>query len=133
MEKLEAILLADDQRLSETERQRLKLPKAEMERLEELRGDKDVPSDAPVQKDGLVGCYDKIRLFRTIFGTPQAMGQAIFFDGIPAKLPVLKPDVMNVHYQDYYSGSKPPADYLNSNPIPFLTVGKETPFLFAVG
>lgn len=58
MEKLEAILLADDERLSETERQRLKLPKVEMERWEDLKRDKDVPSDAPIQKDGLVGCYN---------------------------------------------------------------------------
>ncbi|WP_277950180.1 type III-B CRISPR module RAMP protein Cmr6 [Dissulfurispira thermophila] len=53
--------------------------------------------------------------------------------------PQLEVDVMNPHYGDYYQGKEksnkpvPPADYLNPNPIPFLTVGKDTKFEFTVG
>lgn len=140
LETLEAMLLADDKRLSEKERQKQRLPQAEAKQLEELREDKGVPPNAPIRSEGLEACRDKIHLFRTIFGTLHAAGQAVFLDGVPAEPPVLKPDVMNVHYQDYYSEKKdsrgrpiPPADYLNPNPIPFLTVSEGSQFLFAVG
>ncbi|GAB4397451.1 MAG: hypothetical protein OHK0053_13990 [Microscillaceae bacterium] len=52
-------------------------------------------------------------------------GNIIFFDAFPLTSPKLKLDIMTPHYQPYYDdkkGEKPPADYYNPNPIPFLTV-----------
>jgi len=39
---------------------------------------------------------------------------------------------MNPHYSPYYSEGKPPADYHNPVPIPFLTV-ENTSFEFIIG
>jgi CRISPR-associated protein Cmr6 len=69
---------------------------------------------------------------------PQS-GTVIFLDAIPAKPIQLKADVMTPHYGDYYEGARdqfckpvPPADWLNPNPIPFLTVAPEQDFQFAL-
>ena len=77
--------------------------------------------------------------FCDIFGAPKnsfykksIQGSVIFFDALPIEPPKIEPDVMNVHYPDYYGGNKPPTDYQNPNPIYFLTV-KETPFKFILG
>jgi len=82
--------------------------------------------------------------FCKIFGSPkdsaigEHIGSVIFFDAFPIEIPTIKPDIMNPHYGDYYSGKKvngkpvPPADYLNPNPIPFLTV-EGTKFQFILG
>jgi len=54
-------------------------------------------------------------------------GNIIFFDAFPLTVPKLKLDIMNPHYQPYYSdndGKTPPADYFSPNPIMFLTVEK---------
>ncbi len=63
-------------------------------------------------------------------------GQVIFFDAFPIKLDndSIQPDVMNVHYPDYYggSGNQPPTDTQNPNPIFFLTV-QNTTFRFIIG
>ncbi len=76
--------------------------------------------------------------FCLVFGSPkdskigEHIGAVIFFDAFPLKGPYIEPDVMNVHYSDYYDGTKPPADYQNPKPIFFLTV-KKTPFSFILG
>lgn len=70
--------------------------------------------------------------FVLFFGNLKQQGKIIFFDAFPESEPKIKPDVMNVHYQDYYNGSKPPADYLSPNPIFFLTVTK-CKFSFFIG
>jgi len=71
--------------------------------------------------------------FCKIFGSQKNKGQMIFFDAFPTAKPRIKPDIMNVHYPDYYGSKKlPPADYQNPNPIPFLTVEK-TEFEFIIG
>lgn len=64
-----------------------------------------------------------------IFGTQKKAGEVIFMDAFPIGDINLKMDIMNTHYQDYYKGDKPPADWLNPNPIKFLTV-EETSFQF---
>ena len=46
--------------------------------------------------------------------------------------PQLKPDIMNVHYPDYYGKDKFPTDTQSPVPILFLTVEK-TPFQFIIG
>jgi CRISPR-associated protein Cmr6 len=74
------------------------------------------------------------RWFRLIFGTTKRAGAVVFFDAIPVNPPQLEPDVMTPHFSDYYQdGNKPPADWYNPKPVPFLTVGKDTRFRFAVG
>jgi len=74
--------------------------------------------------------------FITIFGNQKHKGKVIFLDAFPIQAPEIKPDVMNPHFGDYYSGKKdknnnliPPADYLNTGPIFFLTV-ENTSFNF---
>lgn len=61
-------------------------------------------------------------------------GQIIFFDAFPEKLAdhSIQPDIMNVHYPDYYTEGKPPTDTQNPIPIPFLTV-QNTSFRFIIG
>ena len=74
--------------------------------------------------------------FIKIFGNQKHKGKVIFTDAFPIQAPEIKPDVMNPHFGDYYSGKKdknnnliPPADYLNTGPIFFLTV-ENTSFNF---
>ena len=71
--------------------------------------------------------------FRTIFGTTETAGGAVFFDAIPTHLPKLELDVMNPHFGDYYSGKAPPTDFQNPIPVFFLAVAKDQEFIFAVG
>lgn len=78
--------------------------------------------------------------FVTIFGradeeneAKSQAGRAIFYDAIPAAFPTLELDVMTPHFPKYYQEDKPPTDSQNPIPIYFLTVGPNTPFLFAVG
>ncbi len=61
------------------------------------------------------------------------IGKITFFDAFPTEEPKIAPDVMNVHYPDYYGKENvPPTDYQSPNPIPFLTV-KDTKFQFIIG
>lgn len=80
--------------------------------------------------------------FRAVFGRAPKAGQdqsqaeagsAIFFDAIPLTGPELDLDVMNPHYQDYYQGNAPPADWQSPVPIYFLTLKRGIRFAFAVG
>jgi len=57
-------------------------------------------------------------------------GRVVFLDSYPAKIPDLHIDIMNPHYAPYYSESKPPADHYNPTPIKFLTVAKDSTFVF---
>jgi len=59
-------------------------------------------------------------------------GNVFFFDAFPTAVPAIEPDIMNNHYQSYYDGSTPPADWINPNPVFFLTV-KNGKFCFQVG
>ena len=60
--------------------------------------------------------------FKSIFGIQENRGKIIFFDSFPCHTPKLKLDVMNPHYGEYYMNGKPPTDFLNPVPVPFLTV-----------
>ena len=79
-------------------------------------------------------------IFQRIFGYPSPdnsddggkKGQATFFDAFPTEKPTIEPDVMNNHFQDYYDGKTPPADWLNPNPIFFMTV-KDSKMRFTIG
>lgn len=61
-------------------------------------------------------------------------GDLLFLDGVPAAPPEIERDVTNPHWVAYYGGPNhvPPADYINPRPAFFLTLGKESPFLFGV-
>jgi CRISPR-associated protein Cmr2 len=66
-------------------------------------------------------------------------GKIIFFDAFPTKLKneSIKVDIMNPHYGAYYESDttkevKPPGDYYNPVPIPFLTI-QDTTFQFIIG
>ncbi len=69
--------------------------------------------------------------FVNIFGSQKQEGGIIFFDAFPIEAPSIEPDIMNVHYPNYYSGEEPPTDYQNPNPIYFLTVRGKFKFVIA--
>jgi len=83
---------------------------------------------------------------RKIFGTLNQEGLIIFFDAfpVPSKLKdksILELDIMNPHYQPYYSAKdddlknnveKAPGDWHKPNPIFFLTVPEGIVFQFAI-
>lgn len=91
---------------------------------------------------------EKKNLLREVFGSEDKdphhvannrQGKVFFMDGIPVKCPKIELDIMNPHYGDYYQGKKdsrdniiPPGDYLDPNPITFLTVTKGQRFSFAL-
>lgn len=77
--------------------------------------------------------------FCMIFGggdgaVDEKAGDIIFFDVIPTAKPEVIKDIMNPHFEPYYSAkdNKPPGDYYDPVPIPFRTV-KNTPFRFMAG
>jgi CRISPR-associated protein Cmr6 len=59
-------------------------------------------------------------------------GSIVFLDAIPTASVQLRADVMTPHYGKYYAGDGPPADWLEPNPIPFLTVAPGQSFQFAL-
>lgn len=70
--------------------------------------------------------------FIGLFGDQEHRGKLIFFDAFPLEWPALEIDIINAHYQEYYQGSSPPADWLSPNPVYFLTVRAGTPFRFCL-
>ena len=83
---------------------------------------------------------------RKILGTQSFEGAIIFFDAFPVPnelkdKSILELDIMNPHYQPYYSASekdlkknveKAPSDWHSPTPIFFLTVPKGVKFQFAI-
>lgn len=65
-----------------------------------------------------------------VFGTQNQAGKVIFFDAYPTEFPKLEVDVINVHYQDYYSKGDVPGDWMSPVPSFFLTVAPKTRFNF---
>ncbi|MDH7477717.1 MAG: type III-B CRISPR module RAMP protein Cmr6 [Candidatus Bathyarchaeota archaeon] len=60
-----------------------------------------------------------------IFGRQDKKGEVMFFDALPIidqKRDFIVLDVMNVHYGDYYQKGEAPGDWMNPNPVFFLTV-----------
>lgn len=60
------------------------------------------------------------------------VGSVIFLDAIPTGPVQLKADIMTPHYDPYYKGEAPPADWHSPNPIPFLVVERDTSFIFGI-
>ena len=70
-----------------------------------------------------------------IFGSQGSVGKVQFWDAFPTDVPKLKIDIMNNHFQDYYSdstGTKAPSDDMNPNPVPFIVVDADSEFYFPV-
>ena len=59
------------------------------------------------------------------------IGSILFFDAFPIEEPRIVPEIMNVHYPDYYDEKNPPTDYQNPRPI-FFPVVENTAFQFTI-
>lgn len=65
-------------------------------------------------------------------------GQIVFLDAYPEHVPMLKPDIMNPHFQKYYGAStkedveRGPVDCEDPIPVKFLSVTEGTVFIFRV-
>jgi len=89
--------------------------------------DLEEPDRAKAEKNNLE--------FKAIFGSQGESGRVIFLDAVPTEAPKLEPDIMNNHYQGYYSdktGRTAPTPYQNPVQVYFLTLGKKSQFAFAV-
>ena len=80
----------------------------------------------------------KANLFLKVFGATDDQGDVNFYDALPVEWKY-KVDVMTPHYGDYYMDKTdqngnpiPPADWLEPNPITFLTLDRGTKFRFDV-
>ncbi len=62
----------------------------------------------------------------------QYKGQLVILDSYPVEVPVLKVDIMNPHYSNYYGGNGrvQPVETESPTPIKFLTVQQGTKFVF---
>lgn len=94
------------------------LARAYAEKVDEVSGDELLE---------VFGSEDKDR-----FSDSNREGRVVLLDGIPAEFPEIEVDIMNPHYGDYYQGNKPPADYLDPNPITFLAVAPGKAFMFSL-
>lgn len=72
--------------------------------------------------------------FTALFGTPDdknpSKGGFCFMDAYPATSPVIKSDIMNPHFGQYYQGNSPPLETESPVPIKFLAVEKGLEFNF---
>jgi CRISPR-associated protein Cmr6 len=57
-----------------------------------------------------------------VFGTQAQRGMVQFHDIFLTNQLTIEPDVLTVHFKDYYSGRKAATDNQNPNPVTFLTV-----------
>jgi CRISPR-associated protein Cmr6 len=80
-------------------------------------------------KDGPSEQATAASVFCHLVGTQEQRGRVQFYDAYPSTEPKLNPDVMTVHFKDYYTGSKPPTDDQSTNPIAFYAMAP-TKFLF---
>ncbi len=77
----------------------------------------------------------EIILYKLLFGAQDFKGLLVFLDSFPIVKPqqkIFELDIMNVHYQNYYSKDEPPGDWENPVPIHFLTVKSGVDFKFTV-
>jgi len=60
-------------------------------------------------------------------------GKVLFLDAFPTKTPIIKADIINPHYREFFDseGKVPPADYFEPVPVSFLSVEK-TAFQFSI-
>ncbi|WP_457600000.1 type III-B CRISPR module RAMP protein Cmr6 [Hydrogenivirga sp.] len=102
----------------------LKRLKSLIQKLENDEYKKDKGEDKEIQE-----------LYALLFGTKRSEGAIIYFDAYPESLKKenFVIDVMNSHYEKYYStqGEKPPADWYNPTPIFFLAL-ENVEFVFNI-
>lgn len=127
LEKLERLLLSEDERERSELLTSLRQDKSVLEFLS--AGAPPSPVTEPETGDILVHYGDA---FRRAFGTTQRQGQVDFLDALPLPGWTYELDVMTPHYGDYYQKDAPPADWLDPNPITFLTIGRNSRFRFDV-
>lgn len=76
------------------------------------------------------------RIFGRSSGEEGTVGSVIFLDALPVEPVQLTMEVMTPHYAEWYQASdpaaKPPADWYDPTPIPFLAVEKGASFAFAL-
>jgi len=80
--------------------------------------------------------YKEIPEAAKIFGSQDKKGEVIFFDALPIidekeQRDFIVLDVMNIHYGDYYQKGEIPGDWMNPNPVFFLTV-EGVKFIFTI-
>ncbi len=102
-------------------------------KLTALRQDPAIPDNAALHAFPEDELATRSLLFRQVFGSTEGQGGTLFFDAIPERV-TLEIDVMTPHYPDYYKPEDNdwPTDWQNPNPVPFLTVGRDSVFYFAV-
>ena len=92
---------------------------------QELQEEKEFINDkGEVDEDEAMKDSDYLVYLKT-FGSQKQRGRVKFLDAYPDEVQFAT-DIMNPHYPDYYSGTKPPTDHQNPIPIKFLTVEKTT-------
>ena len=68
------------------------------------------------------------------FGDQKKMGRVIFMDAYPEDVPELEADILTPHYGDYYNAKdgeeKWPGDWMDPNPVKFLTVSAGAVYIF---
>ncbi|MDE0323238.1 MAG: type III-B CRISPR module RAMP protein Cmr6 [Candidatus Poribacteria bacterium] len=90
---------------------------------QELQEQKDFIDDkGEVDETKALEDLDYCNFIKT-FGSQEQRGKVQFLDTYPEEVRFAT-DIMNPHYSDYYSGSKPPTDHQNPVLINFLTVEK---------
>jgi CRISPR-associated protein Cmr6 len=91
------------------------------------KDDNDKPMK-PKKKKASKDSFYKINSKKTDVNISEKQGDVIFFDAFPMSAPNVEPDIMNVHYPDYYNdkqGKIAPTDFQSPNPVSFLTVGNK--------
>ncbi len=87
---------------------------------------------------GELSSDEEILKYQLLFGAQNFKGLLLFLDAHPIienNREIFDLDIMNVHYQKYYSdttGKIPPGDWENPNPIIFLTLKEGIKFNFNV-
>lgn len=82
-------------------------------------------------------------IFKRIFGTLEkeerdtekiSRGEIIFFDALPeSDKKLFDIDIVTCHYGEYYAGgSEQPGDWMQPNPVHFLTISAGIKFLFSI-
>ena len=75
------------------------------------------------QDEALTDEQQKMKaIFYDLFGSQESQGFIQFHDAFASEDVTLKPDVMTVHFREYYDGNKPATDDQNPLPIAFYTV-----------
>lgn len=68
-----------------------------------------------------------------LFGSQDGVGNVQFWNGFPMDVPKLKIDIMNNHFQDYYSKMVDfPSDDMAPNPVPFIVIDSGSVFYFPI-